>query len=339
MVAQLLVAAGVFAGSLIGTLALRYYALSRDIVDVPTRRSSHAKPIPRGGGLAIVLTTLAGFAILHYLSLLQVNVFIALVGGGLAVAAIGFWDDLRNLPARVRILVHFLVAAWALYFVGGVPSLDLGFAIWCPGWFGHVLGAVGLVWFINLYNFMDGIDGLATIEAIFIATAAASLMGFDASLSRPLVILVAACAGFLILNWPPARIFMGDVGSGFLGFAIGVFALTTSVEGALPLWSWIILAGVFLVDATVTLLRRMVRGDRWYEAHRSHAYQNASRRWTSHKHVTLVILTIDIFWLWPLAWLASVSSELGLLAAIIALLPLVVLAFLLGAGTPERAIT
>jgi Fuc2NAc and GlcNAc transferase len=147
-----------------------------------------------------------------------------------------------------------------------------------------------------------------------------------------LALLGAATLGFLPWNWPPARIFMGDVGSGFLGFNLAVLALYTVHTGALTVWSWLILLGVFIVDATVTLLRRIVRGERWYVAHRNHAYQHAAIRWRSHRRVTLTVLAINLAWLIPLAWFVNRCPQLGIIAVSLALAPLIVWALALGAG-------
>jgi Fuc2NAc and GlcNAc transferase len=144
--------------------------------------------------------------------------------------------------------------------------------------------------------------------------------------------LGAATLGFLVLNWPPARIFMGDVGSGFLGFSLTVLALAASRHGAVRIEVWAILSGVFLADATVTLLVRIVRGDRWIEAHRLHAYQILSRRWQAHLPTTVLVIAIDLLWLFPWAWIAAIFPDRAMLSLMAALLPLMMAAFLIGAG-------
>ncbi|MDQ2696313.1 MAG: glycosyltransferase family 4 protein [Pseudomonadota bacterium] len=321
--------------SLLGTLGLRRYAIHRQLIDVPNRRSSHTRPTPRGGGVAIVIAFLAGFSGLYALGHMPHEVYLALSGAGLLVAVVGFWDDHSSLPARLRIAVHGAAAVWALYCLGGMPVLELGFARWEWGWFGQAVAAVGLVWLLNLFNFMDGIDGIAASEAIFVALAAA-LLAAPSGLQWGLVLLAVSCAGFLVLNWPPARIFMGDAGSGFLGFMLGGMAIAAAGQKPSLLWVWTILLGVFLVDASVTLIRRISRGVRWYEAHRSHAYQIAARRWASHKKVTLAVMAINIGWLLPLAGYAAIRPQYGPLLTALALAPLVAMALTLGAGGPEQ---
>jgi Fuc2NAc and GlcNAc transferase len=146
----------------------------------------------------------------------------------------------------------------------------------------------------------------------------------------------AAAAGFLLWNWPPAKIFMGDVGSGYLGYVLAILALAATIRDPVAVWVWLILGGAFFVDATVTLARRTIRGDRLYEAHRSHAYQWLARRWGSHLPVTVTLLALNLLWLFPAAWLAERYPALALWILIAAYLPLIVLALVAGAGRPEQ---
>lgn len=186
---------------------------------------------------------------------------------------------------------------------------------------------------------MDGIDGIAGVEAVTVAAGAALLLWVrgDAAMAGVLVLLAAAVLGFLAWNWPPARIFMGDVGSAYLGFVLGVMALATSAEGPLNLWVWLILLAVFITDATVTLLRRLLRGERWYEAHRTHAYQHAARRFGSHRKVTLAVGALNVLWLLPLAGVACALPGYGWWLAVVAYLPLLLLAVKFGAGQAPAA--
>ena len=192
-----------------------------------------------------------------------------------------------------------------------------------------------LVWFLNLFNFMDGIDGIAGAEAVSVMTLASGLMlwtGVDSALVFLSWAIAASVIGFLIWNWPPARIFLGDAGSGFLGFYIGAIAWQTITENRLSFWAWLILLGVFIVDATVTLVRRWARGARLADAHRSHAYQRLSRRFHSHLKITLGVICINVFWLGPFAFAATARPRLGSLLALIALAPLILIAWYQGAG-------
>jgi Fuc2NAc and GlcNAc transferase len=170
-------------------------------------------------------------------------------------------------------------------------------------------GALGIAWTVNLFNFMDGIDGIASAEAVFISWGGAwlaPLMGSAAAVPAVGCTFGAVCCGFLVWNWPPARIFMGDVGSGYLGFVLVVLALAATRENPAALAVWLILGGIFFCDAFVTLVRRLARGERLYQAHRSHAYQWLSRRWGSHRSVTLAVVCVNLGWLLPAAWFAAV---------------------------------
>jgi len=284
-----------FVSSYFLTYLVRNYSLKHQIIDIPNGRSSHTIPTPRGGGLAFVVVFLVGISLLFCLGILELRVFLALLGGGCLIAAVGWLDDRRGLSALVRLCFHFVAAIWAVSWLEGVPNLSLGFTELESSWWGSVLAVVGMVWLINLYNFMDGIDGIAGTEAVTVSAVAAILLWSQASnLAIPCLLLAAAVLGFLIWNWPPAKIFMGDVGSGFLGFVFAILAIWSENSGAVPLLIWLLLLGVFIVDATVTLVKRMARGDKLYEAHRFHVYQLAVQAGYSHKQVTLTVLLINI---------------------------------------------
>jgi Fuc2NAc and GlcNAc transferase len=282
--------------SLAMTHAVHRYAVRRAIVDVPNSRSLHDRPVPRGGGLAIVITFLTGMLLLTLFGDVLASWTVAAIGGGVPLAFIGWLDDRRGVSRRTRALVHFAAAAWALWWLGGLPAVTFGAVEIRLPVIGSLLAAVGIVWWINLYNFMDGIDGLAGGQAVTVAAAAGVLIllgGVGPDAAAPAFLLAGAAAGFLALNWSPARIFMGDVGSGFLGFAFATLAIATENAGALPLLVWLLLSGVFLFDSTVTLLRRALRGERWYEAHRTHAYQRLVAAGHSHATVTIGVLVIN----------------------------------------------
>ena len=174
--------------------------------------------------------------------------------------------------------------------------MDIGFTTVQLGWAGSVVAAVGIVWLINLYNFMDGIDGIAGTEAISVALSAGILLFWTGSqeLAWVCIILALAVGGFLVWNWPPARIFMGDVGSGFLGYVFAVLAIVSEKSFSVPLIIWLMLLGVFVTDATITLFKRLARGEKLSQPHRTHVYQLAVQAGYSHKQVTLVVLFINI---------------------------------------------
>jgi glycosyltransferase WbpL len=335
-----LTAITVLVGSALLTGLVLKLASSRGVLDVPNARSSHSVPTPRGGGVAIVLATTAALIVLALRGSLQFNLLFALAGGGVAVAAVGFADDRRPLSTGARLAVHFAAAIWAVAWLGGMPSVRIADHIVTFGWGGYLLGTIGIVWTLNLFNFMDGIDGIAASEAVFIACAGALLAlvgGNSAAVPATGLVFGAACVGFLVWNWPPARIFMGDVGSGYLGYVIAVLALAATRDDPVALWVWLILGGGFFVDATVTLVRRLVRGDRVHKAHRSHAYQWLARRWGSHRRVTVAVMMLNLIWLLPCAFLATLHPDHAVAIAVVALVPLVALAIAAGAGRRENA--
>lgn len=278
------------------TALVRRYALHAGVLDVPNARSSHTQVTPRGGGLSIAVLFLAGVALLTWSGEVDWRPGVALLGGGLLIAAVGWGDDRHPLPVVVRAAAHLVAAAWALAWLGGLPSVSIGWGRLPLGPLGWVLGVLGIAWMTNLYNFMDGVDGLAGGEAVSVGALAGLLelaAGFP-GLAALSWLLASASAGFLWWNWPPARIFMGDVSSGLLGFAFAVLGVASERAGAIPLFVWLILLGVFVVDATVTLLRRVARGEPWHEAHRTHAYQLAVQAGFSHRRVTLTVLGLNL---------------------------------------------
>jgi Fuc2NAc and GlcNAc transferase len=262
----------------------------------------------------------------------------ALLGAGTSVALLGFLDDHGHISARWRLLVHVFAAIWGLYWLGGMPPLKIFGSVFELSVFGDVLAVLYLVWLLNLYNFMDGIDAIASVESICVCSGGAILYVFCGYLQLSIVplVLASATAGFLCWNFPPARIFMGDTGSGFLGIILGIMTIQAAWIVPQLLWSWLILLGVFIVDATFTLLRRLLRGDKVYEAHRSHAYQYASRQYGKHLPVTLAVGAINLLWLLPIAIWVGIGRLDGAFGIAIAYIPLVILAIKYQAGKLEK---
>lgn len=327
-----------FAVSLCLTWLLRRYALAQSLMDVPNARSSHELPTPRGGGVAIVLAYLIALLVLGSGGWVSREWLIGLAGAGAWVAFIGFVDDHGYLiPAPRRLLLHFIGAGWLVFWLPAMPQLVVFGMSFDLGVVGYLLGAVALVWMLNLYNFMDGIDGLASVEAITVCIGGALLYVLIAMPHLGVVplLLATAVAGFLVWNFPSARIFMGDAGSSFLGIMLGGLIIQAAVAAPQLLWGWLILLGVFVVDATFTLLRRMLRVERLDEAHRTHAYQYAVRVYGAHLPVTLAVLVINLLWLLPWACVVALGYIDGLLGALVAYLPLIGLAVHFKAGLPE----
>ncbi len=312
----------------------RFTLTSRKLLDIPNHRSSHAYPIPRGGGLAIVTAFSIAALALFAADLISSNLLMALAGGWL-VAFISGWDDIKPLPIHLRLATHVLAAIWALAWL--TPSLDYFFTS-DPIFSGvglFIAAVLWLVWVTNLYNFMDGIDGLAVSQALTTALCAGFLTMWsnpeEPGLALLVLALASACLGFLPWNWPPARIFMGDIGSCFLGFYFALIALLPPDQGGLPFWCWPILLAVFICDATMTLFQRYISGQDWYLPHRSHAYQHAAQI-AGHRTTTLAVIAINVFWLWPWAVYVLRHPENGMIVSVLVYLPLILLARFFGAG-------
>ncbi|MGN5755599.1 MraY family glycosyltransferase [Acinetobacter calcoaceticus] len=318
---------------------MRHYALKKNIIDNPNERSSHTVPTPRGGGVSIVITfllVLVGLMISHQL---QLTTGLILVAAGLGVAVLGFLDDHGHINSMLRLAIHFLIAIGAVSFLGGFSDVTLFNGSLHLGWFANIIAILFLVWLLNLYNFMDGINGIASVEAITTLLSLAFIyLLLDTQLSSELLFIFAASVfGFVLWNFPKARIFMGDAGSGFLGLILGILALISLKTDPALFCAWIICLGVFIVDATFTLIRRVINGHKMYDAHRSHAYQYASRKYNSHTTVTISVLLINIFWLLPIAYLASQKVLVPELLLFIAYIPLILIAVFFDAGKTENA--
>ncbi len=275
------------------------------ILDKPNARSLHSHPIPINGGIAII-TTLA-IAILwlnwHYI---PIQKYFWIFGSGLLIAIISFVDDCCDVNVLYRLFVHFIAAClllwqgefWLTQLV--LPGLTW---TWLPFWQVSI-SCLFVVWMVNMYNFMDGMDGLAGGMAVF-GFGTLAIFGWlaDQQLFMVINLLVAsAVGGFLVFNFPPARIFMGDVGSSSLGFLAAAFSLWGSRENILPLWVALLLFSPFIVDATVTLLRRLWQGEKIWLAHKSHYYQRLVQIGWGHKRTVL--------WEYVLMAMCSVSALL-----------------------------
>ena len=327
---------GVFLGSCLLTGFFRRYAIARSLLDVPNERSSHSVPTPRGGGVSIVVIFLLGLPISLLLGWVDFPVMMGLAGAGSLVAIIGFADDHGHIAARWRLAGHFTAAVWILFWFGGVAPIEILGMPLASGWWGWVIGTLFLVWMLNLYNFMDGIDGLASVEAISVCLGVSLIYAFigSAELVWGPLMLAAAVGGFLCWNFPPAKIFMGDAGSGFLGVVLGAQALHAAWGVSDLIWCWLILLGVFVVDATWTLGRRLIRGEKVYQAHSTHGYQYAARRW-GHKRVTVGVVIINMLFLLPVSVLVALGCFNPLAGLLVSYVPLVCLAYVMNAGKSQ----
>lgn len=272
------------------------FAERRSMLDIPTGRSSHTRPTPRGGGLAVVAGVLVATGVGALTGVVPFRLAVSLGGGGLLVAWIGWQDDRQGVPAGFRALVQCVGAIWSVAWLGGYPQLLATGAPLVLGLPGAALAVIGIVWAVNLFNFMDGIDGLAAVEAASVAACGAILLGMshDSGGAAVAAALAAGALAFLYWNWMPARIFLGDVGSNFLGFALAVLAVWSENTTGTPAILWGVAAMLFVADATITLLRRLARHENVIEAHRSHAYQRLVQAGWSHAQVSLGALGLNV---------------------------------------------
>lgn len=318
----------VFAIALLGSGALARLLGRRGILDRPNERSSHSSPIPRGGGLAVVAALLAGWPLLL---LWQGSVdaappgadgiwpagvwpdgFWAVYGAAAVLALVSFADDILTLGAAPRLAAQLLAVALALLSLDGLGPVFQGLL---PLWLDRLLAGLAWLWFINLYNFMDGIDGITGVETVGLGVGLALvfLLAGAVPTAGLALLTAAAAAGFLVWNWQPARIFLGDVGAVPLGFLLGWLLLLAAARGQ---WlAALVLPAYYWSDATITLVRRLLRGERVWRAHREHFYQRATQRGRSHAEVARRVamtnaglVAVCLFGLFGPAWIAIAAA-------------------------------
>ena len=320
--------------SLYGTYLYRVIALRYQIVAKINSRSLHSRLVPRGGGIAFACVFAVSVIVIWAFGGLPTWLMLCLGLGGAAAALIGFVDDVRDVRATWKLLAQLCLAVWVLaifFALLKAPAIS--------DYTGTLLFPLTLtslfvsVWFINLYNFMDGIDGMAISGAVFICIAAIvvlAISGGDAYFIFVFALLAASCLGFLFFNLPPASIFMGDAGSIFLGYSLGTLLLSTVVLEQISLWTWIAILGYFIGDTTTTGLFRLFRVKKWYGVHRSHAYQNLARIYNSHAKVTYGVTLYHMLWALPLAIWSALVPAMAVLPAMLSLAPAVAWTFRFG---------
>lgn len=324
---------------------MRDHAHRLRLIQAVDRRSSHARPTPTAGGAAIVISATIFLMAQSCIDNSQWPAIPIITLIALTLAIVGFIDDRGNVSFKIRLFVQGIAVATFLLYFGA--SLGETFKL-SPG----TLAAGALIlfsgmWWINLFNFMDGIDGIAAVEALFLLVTGALMTSwakYDGAvhpLSIAMLLIAFAVFGFLVFNWAPARIFMGDTGSTWLAFMIFALALYTTAAAPLTLYTWCILGAAFITDATFTLAVRFFRREQLSKAHRSHAYQRLARLWgenrtRGHRIVTLLFAAINVCWLTPFAILTVIHPSWSMLWVAIAYLPLIIGALLIGAGLPDH---
>jgi glycosyltransferase WbpL len=297
------------------TSYVRNYSLRNNVVDRPNERSSHFIPTPTGGGLAISLSILLSIFILSGLSSDAVSLSIALGSGVFLIGIIGWFDIHKEVPVLIRAVLYLVTSVWAVWLLGGVNPFSIGGFNITSYWVSSFISVFWIAWLVNLYNFMDGTDGLAGVQAL--STALFGALFFISSghilASIICVTIVSSISGFLVWNWAPAKIFMGDVGSCSLGFTFAVLAVYGQITSSVSLEVWLILLSIFIADASFTLIKRMFTGETWYRAHNTHAYQRLVQMGLSHGKLALYVLIINILILGPIAYFVWQNPEYSML--------------------------
>lgn len=269
------------------TYIIKNHAIKNSLIAEINERSSHTVPTPHGGGIAITIAWFTGLSYLFFTNSIDSSLYFALMVG-IIISVVSYFDDLFELSPKVRLTTQALVAVLGLYFLGGFKTLDLFFFSVDNYIFTNIFAFFMIIWFTNLYNFLDGIDGYAGSEAVFLGIAGFLLFGGDHFL-----VLIAATLGFLVWNWHQAKIFMGDVGSTLLGYTVAIFTIYYANQESSNLWVWIILFGLFWFDATITLFRRYKNKEKLSQAHKKHAYQRLNQSGWAHDKVVLASIGMN----------------------------------------------
>lgn len=279
------------------TIPVRHWLKRRGLVDRPDPRRSHTRPTPRGGGLAVM----AALVIMMIAWPLALQAWWQPMMLVVAMAALGWLDDRRDLAPGWRLGGQAVMVAIFIWLQGGIASVSLGGYEWHAIWLWTFLGGIAAVWLINMHNFMDGSDGLAAMQGVWTSVVMGVLLirGGETGAGMFGLAIAGVYAGFLVWNRPPARVFMGDVGSLALGAAVACMALVGAASGTVSIWISLMVSSLFVVDSTATLLSRLGRGEQWYTAHRQHAYQRLLEYGWSHGGVLFLYTGINLLIVLP----------------------------------------
>ncbi len=293
------------------TYKLIHVFKEKNLVDIPNERSSHEISTPKGGGVSIVVLTLIATAVLLINNSIDIKFAASMILGLSVIATTGFIDDIYNISIFKRVVLYGLSVFASIVILSpehkvifGNTYVDIGVMI-------YFIYALYSFWILNLFNFMDGTDGYAAIQTLTTAIFSWVMLGSMLSANENMLLLIvfASTLGFLVWNWSPAKIFMGDVGSCSIGFIFALFSIYTASEGFLSISVWLILLSPFIGDATFTLLKRIILREKWYHAHNGHAYQKLYQLGMSHKKIGLGLLALNIIFILPMAYYANFNSE------------------------------
>ena len=293
------------------TSCVRNYSLRNNVIDIPNDRSSHETPTPTGGGLSISISILLSVLLFSGGTNNVISLPLGLGPATLVIAVVGWMDIHSEVSTLTRAIIYLLASVWAVLILGGLDSLTIGSTRVELAWLGSALAIVSLSWLINLYNFMDGTDGLAGVQAISTALFGTIFFQYSGDFVAATICLAIlfSSLGFLIWNWAGAKIFMGDVGSCTLGFSFGVLAIYGELTGTVPIYVWMILLSVFISDATYTLVKRILRRETWYRAHNTHAYQRLVQMGKRHDSIAAYVFYTNTLILGPLAFFVIERPE------------------------------
>jgi Fuc2NAc and GlcNAc transferase len=297
------------------TSFIRNYSLRNNVIDVPNERSSHEIPTPTGGGLSISVSILLSVLLFSGGANNAISLTLSIGPAALVIAAVGWMDIHSEISTLKRAIIYLFASVWAVLALGGLDSVSIGSSRVELAWLGNVLVIISLAWLINLYNFMDGTDGLAGIQAISAGLFGAIFFMYTGDFNAATICLAIlfSSLGFLIWNWASAKIFMGDVGSCTLGFTFGVLAIYGELSGSVPIYIWVILLSVFISDASFTLVKRILCRETWYRAHNTHAYQRLVQMGVGHDSVATYTFYTNTLILGPLAFFVLAKPEYALI--------------------------
>jgi len=313
-----------------GVSLYQKYAIKNEIISNINHRTLHKTPVPRGGGVVFSLLVVFCIFILKVFDNIS-NFALYIFGfGGLVATLFGFVDDIKDISARVKLIVQLFLSGWVVYWLYSSELLLLNFI---PLYVAASLALFFMVWMINAYNFIDGIDGMAASTAVFVSLTLAVMLFVTEGPFEVMVVFVlisTAVCGFMFFNWPPATVFMGDAGSLFLGYMFGSLLLLTVLNGSISIWTWLTVFGYFFSDTTATQIMRVVLVKKWYLAHRSHAYQNLARITDSHFKVTTSVVVYNLLWVFPLTLWSTFQPAMGMVTAFLSIVPALIVAYRYG---------
>ncbi len=320
----------IFVITFFGVYLYRTMSVKASIVANPNYRSMHTSLIPTGGGIVFSSIFFICLIFLWGLNRLPNDIFIVLGVGGVLSAFFGFMDDIFEIGVKHKIFAQLLLASWVIFWFEGGPLLRVE---WIPSLMAILITIFFLVWVINAYNFIDGVDGMAISGSIFISGSIALIMLITNGSSVIFlfsILLLGCSAAFAVFNWPPASIFMGDAGSLFFGYIYGALIIYTIMHEQINVYTWIIILSYFIADTTATQISRLLLLKKWNKAHRSHAYQNIAKITDSHLKTTLGVIFYNIFWVLPLLIWSIKDPNVVSIVITISMLPAFVVSFKYG---------